>query len=31
MGVTGYLIGIYGGLLCAWLLAKVASSLGFIS
>jgi len=31
MGVSGYLIGIYGGLLCAWLLAKVAGALGFIS
>jgi uncharacterized membrane protein len=31
MGVTGYLIGIYGGLLCAWLLSQVASGLGFIS
>lgn len=31
MGVSGYLIGIYGGLLCAWLLAKVAAVLGFIS
>jgi len=31
MGVSGYLIGIYGGLLCAWLLAKVAAGLGFIS
>jgi uncharacterized membrane protein len=31
MGVSGYLIGIYGGLLCAWLLSKVASVLGFIS
>ena len=31
MGVSGYLIGIYGGLLCAWLLSKVAAVLGFIS
>jgi uncharacterized membrane protein len=31
MGVSGYLIGIYGGLLCAWLLSKVAGGLGFIS
>ena len=31
MGVSGYLIGIYGGLLCAWLLSKVAAGLGFIS
>jgi uncharacterized membrane protein len=31
MGVSGYLIGIYGGLLCAWLLSKTASILGFIS
>ena len=31
MGVSGYLIGIYGGLLCAWLLSKVATGLGFFS
>ena len=31
MGVSGYLIGIYGGLLCAWLLSKVAAGFGFIS
>jgi len=31
MGVSGYLIGIYGGLLCAWLLSKVAGVMGFIS
>jgi uncharacterized membrane protein len=31
MGVSGYLIGIYGGLFCAWLLSKVAAGLGFIS
>jgi uncharacterized membrane protein len=31
MGVSGYLIGIYGGLLCAWLLSKVAGMLGFLS
>lgn len=31
MGVSGYLIGIYGGLLCAWFLSKVAAGLGFIS
>ncbi len=31
MGVSGYLIGIYGGLLCAWLLSRVAAILGFIS
>jgi uncharacterized membrane protein len=29
MGVAGYIIGIYGGLLCAWLLAQVASLGGF--
>ncbi len=27
MGVTGYIIGIYGSLLCAWLLALVATAL----
>ena len=31
MGVSGYLIGIYGGLLCAWLLSVVAGVLGFLS
>ena len=31
MGVSGYLIGIYGALFCAWLLSLVASALGFIS
>jgi uncharacterized membrane protein len=31
MGVSGYLIGIYGALVCAWLLSLVASALGFIS
>ncbi len=31
MGVSGYFIGIYGALLCAWLLSIVASALGFIS
>jgi uncharacterized membrane protein len=31
MGVAGYLIGIYGALLCAWLLSLVASALGFLS
>jgi uncharacterized membrane protein len=31
MGVSGYFIGIYGALLCAWLLSLVASALGFIS
>jgi len=31
MGVSGYLIGIYGALLCAWLLSLVAGALGFIS
>ena len=29
MGVTGYIIGIYGSLLCAWLLSLVATALGF--
>jgi uncharacterized membrane protein len=29
MGVAGYIIGIYGSLLCAWLLSLVAASLGF--
>jgi uncharacterized membrane protein len=29
MGVTGYIIGIYGSLLCAWLLSLVAAALGF--
>ena len=29
MGVTGYIIGIYGSLLCAWLLSLVARALGF--
>ena len=29
MGVSGYLIGIYGALLCAWLLSLVAGALGF--
>jgi len=29
MGVAGYVIGIYGGLLCAWLLAQVATVAGF--
>ena len=29
MGVSGYLIGIYGALLCAWLLSLVARALGF--
>lgn len=31
MGVSGYLIGIYGGLLCAWLLSRVAAVAGFLS
>jgi uncharacterized membrane protein len=31
MGVSGYFIGIYGALLCAWLLSLVAGALGFIS
>ena len=31
MGVSGYLIGIYGALLCAWLLSQVARALGFLS
>ena len=31
MGVSGYLIGIYGALVCAWLLSLVASALGFLS
>jgi uncharacterized membrane protein len=31
MGVSGYIIGIYGGLACAWLLARVAAALGFLS
>jgi uncharacterized membrane protein len=31
MGVSGYLIGIYGALLCAWLLSLVARALGFLS
>ena len=30
MGVSGYLIGIYGALLCAWLLSLVAGAFGFI-
>ena len=30
MGVSGYLIGIYGGLLCAWLLSLVAGALGLL-
>ena len=29
MGISGYLIGIYGALLCAWLLSLVAGALGF--
>jgi len=29
MGVTGYILGIYGGLLCAWLLSLVAATAGF--
>ena len=29
MGVTGYILGIYGGLLCAWLLSVVAAMAGF--
>ena len=29
MGVTGYILGIYGGLLCAWLLSQVAAAAGF--
>jgi uncharacterized membrane protein len=29
MGVSGYLIGIYGALVCAWLLSLVARALGF--
>ncbi len=29
MGVSGYLIGIYGALMCAWLLSLVARALGF--
>ena len=31
MGVSGYLIGIYGALLCAWLLSLVAGAMGFLS
>jgi len=31
MGVSGYLIGIYGGLLCAWLLSQVAKAMGFLA
>jgi len=31
MGVSGYLIGIYGALLCAWLLSVVAQGMGFVS
>jgi len=31
MGVSGYLIGIYGALLCAWLLSLVARALGFLA
>jgi uncharacterized membrane protein len=31
MGVSGYLIGIYGALLCAWLLSLVAGALGFLT
>ena len=31
MGVSGYLIGIYGALVCAWLLSAVASAFGYIS
>jgi hypothetical protein len=31
MGVSGYLIGIYGALLCAWLLSVVARGMGFIT
>ena len=30
MGVSGYLIGIYGALVCAWLLSLVAGAMGFI-
>jgi len=30
MGISGYLIGIYGALLCAWLLSLVAGAMGFI-
>ncbi len=30
MGVSGYFIGIYGGLVCAWLLSQVAHILGFL-
>lgn len=30
MGVSGYFIGIYGALLCAWLLSLVARLLGFL-
>ena len=29
MGVSGYLIGIYGALLCPWLLSLVAGALSF--
>jgi hypothetical protein len=31
MGVSGYLIGIYGALLCAWLLSLVAGAMGLLS
>jgi len=31
MGLSGYLIAIYGALLCAWLLSLVAGALGFLS
>jgi uncharacterized membrane protein len=31
MGVSGYLIGIYGALVCAWLLSLVAGAFGYIS
>jgi uncharacterized membrane protein len=31
LGVSGYLIGIYGALVCAWLLSTVAGVLGFLT
>lgn len=31
LGVSGYLVGIYGGLTCAWLLSRVAAALGLTS
>ena len=29
MGVSGYILGIYGGLFCAWLLSAVSAAAGF--